>query len=823
MSTPRINPTDPKWTAYVLGELDEVERTAVERLLETSAEARALVEELTTSAAALEEVLTSEPSLSLTSAQRAAVRMAADPHRSRWFAQRPMRWSLGFGVAAAAVLAVVLSMSRGPQQPPAPSVRLAANTNVPDTSAPATSAPAVEQTPQVSSAAPPAAGPAVASRPAPSSRPPAATAAPVLTVEEFAGLNTGATATTLTGAIRDRSGAVLPGAVVTAIDAATGAAISTVTDAEGRYTIDKLEPARTYRVAATLRGFQTASADLQVAAAGSVQRDFTMAVGALTETITVSGSAPVVDVQSAQSSPVFRGGQDLNSTARRAESVGGVVSGASPPSASPAPVDSFSGLDKRLGTESYARTGENAFVRAGREPLATFSIDVDTASYSNVRRFFNENRLPPPDAVRIEELVNYFTYDYARPSGPHPIGASMEVASAPWNPRHRLVRVGIKAREIDVKQRPASNLVFLIDVSGSMNTPQKLPLVKSGLKMLVDQLDENDVVSMVVYASATGLVLPPTDGERKDVIARAIDNLQAGGSTNGGAGIQLAYNQATANFIRGGVNRVILMTDGDFNVGITAQSDLTRLIEDRAKSGVFLSVLGFGMGNLKDSTMERLADSGNGHYAYIDTLNEARKVLVEEMTGTLVTVAKDVKIQVDFNPGKVEAYRLIGYENRALRPEDFNNDLKDAGDMGAGHTVTALFEVVPRGGTVPGPSVDPSVFQAAPRDTPPPARNSNDMLVLRVRYKLPEASDSTRMDVPLVDRGTTFADASADFRFAASVAAFGMILKNSTYRGTATLEWVQHAAAASQGRDSSGYRDEFVSLVQKAIALQGSR
>jgi len=358
-----------------------------------------------------------------------------------------------------------------------------------------------------------------------------------------------------------------------------------------------------------------------------------------------------------------------------------------------------------------------------------------------------------------------------------------------------------------------------------MNMPQKLPLVKSGLKMLVDQLGENDVVSIVVYAGTSGLVLPPTSGERKYVISQAIDNLQAGGSTNGGAGIQLAYQQAMGNFIKGGVNRVILVTDGDFNVGITSQGDLTRLIEDRAKSGVFLSVLGFGMGNLKDSTMERLADMGNGHYAYIDTLNEARKVLVEEMSSTLVTVAKDVKIQVDFNPAKVEAYRLIGYENRALRPEDFNNDLKDAGEMGAGHAVTALFEIVPRGGTVPGPSIDPSVFQPAPapRATPAPASNSNDLLVLRVRYKKPDESESTRMDVPLPDRRRGFSDASPDFRFAASVAAFGMILKNSQYRGDVTLPWVADTATASRGQDRSGYRAEFISLVQRAMAIGDSR
>ncbi len=361
-------------------------------------------------------------------------------------------------------------------------------------------------------------------------------------------------------------------------------------------------------------------------------------------------------------------------------------------------------------TEAYDRIVDNPFIRTTQENLATFSIDVDTASYANVRRFLNQNQLPPGDAVRIEELVNYFNYDYAQPTGNAPIAPNMEVAAAPWNPANRLVRIGIKAREVNADRRPPSNLVFLIDVSGSMNTPEKLPLVKAGLNMLVERLGENDTVSIVVYAGNSGLVLAPTSGIRKEAIRQAIDSLQPGGSTNGASGIQLAYNQATINFLRGGVNRVILMTDGDFNVGITNQGDLTRLIEERAKSGVFLNVLGFGMGNYKDSTLEKLADQGNGAYAYIDNITEARKVLVEEMSGTLVTVAKDVKIQVDFNPARAEAYRLIGYENRALRTEDFNNDAKDAGDMGAGHTVTALFEVVPKGGEVPGPSIDPSIY-----------------------------------------------------------------------------------------------------------------
>jgi Ca-activated chloride channel family protein len=463
---------------------------------------------------------------------------------------------------------------------------------------------------------------------------------------------------------------------------------------------------------------------------------------------------------------------------------------------------------------------DNPFIRVSQEPLATFSIDVDTASYSNVRRFLNQGQLPPKDAVRIEELLNYFSYRYAQPSGTSPIAPNMEVAAAPWNPQHRLVRIGIKAREIGRDARPASNLVFLIDVSGSMDSPDKLPLVKRGLTMLVEQLSGNDKVSMVVYANATGLVLPPTSGAEKAAILRAIDGLEAGGSTNGGAGIQLAYDQAAATFIRGGINRVILMTDGDFNVGVTNQGDLTRLIEERAKSGVFLSVLGFGMGNLKDSTMEKLGDMGNGHYAYIDTLEEARKVLVEEMNGTLVTVAKDVKIQVDFNPGKVEAYRLIGYENRVLRPEDFNNDQRDAGDMGAGHTVTALFEVVPRGGAVPGPAVDPSVFQSRPAAPSTPESTDDRLLVLRVRYKLPEASDSARMDVPLTDAGAAFTDASPDFRFATAVAAFGMILRDSPYAGSATLAWVADEATANRGQDRNGYREEFSAIARQANALK---
>jgi len=831
----RINPNDPKWTAYVLGELDKAESEAVERLLKSSEEARALVEDLKAASAALVEAFDDAPADLLTATQRAAVRRAADAPGTRWFAMLPMRWALSAASVAAIAIAIAVAV-RAPR-PVTDVARVSEQ--------PATSTVTIQPAPVPPE--PPATRPHEAiSPPRPASVPSAGTSTQVQPVTPAP---SGASLTAaVSGTVRDISGAVLPGVTVVATNRADGSATTAITDASGRYALSAAAAASDYQVTATLQGFQSASADVTVDPRLTAERDFTLRVGALAESVVVTGERPAVDVQSARR--MAQAGQFSPASAPVAAPPSPVAAAPPPPAgagggrgggiaggviASGIPGRVSDTFERRAPAtnESYARTSENPFVRASQEPLATFSIDVDTASFSNIRRFLSQNQMPPQDAVRIEELINYFTYDYPNPSGGRPIGVSMAVTTAPWNSRNRLVRFGVKAREIDRGRRPASNLVFLIDVSGSMNTPQKLPLVKSGLKLMVDQLGENDTVSIVVYASATGLVLPPTRGDRKDVIVRALDDLQAGGSTNGGAGIQLAYSQAAANFIRGGVNRVILMTDGDFNVGITSQSDLTRLIEDRAKSGVFLSVLGFGMGNLKDSTMERLADMGNGHYAYIDTLSEARKVLVEEMSGTLVTVAKDVKIQVDFNPAKVEAYRLIGYENRLLRAEDFNNDLKDAGDMGAGHTVTALFEIVPRGGDVPGPSIDPSVFQPAPRretagrSTPAAAptsnANSNDLLVLRLRYKLPDAADSTRMDVPLADRAVAFQRADQDVRFAAAVAAFGMILKDSAYRGDATLEWVLDTASGSAGRDRGGYRDEFVSLVRKAIALSDRR
>ena len=436
-------------------------------------------------------------------------------------------------------------------------------------------------------------------------------------------------------------------------------------------------------------------------------------------------------------------------------------------------------------TEAYDRIVENGFRRPAEHPLSTFSVDVDTASYANLRRFLNQGQLPPTGAVRVEELVNYFTYGYRAPGEKDaPIAPRVTVAGCPWKRDHRLVRIAVKAREIDFANRPASNLVLLLDVSGSMSSPNKLPLVKQSIKMLVEQLGENDRLAIVVYAGASGLALESTTCDQGTKIMDALDRLSAGGTTNGGAGIRLAYDVATANFIKGGINRVILCTDGDFNVGTTNQSELTRLIEDKARTGVYLTVLGFGMGNYKDSTLEKLADKGNGNYGYIDSANEAKKVFVQQAGGTLITVAKDVKIQVEFNPAKVGAYRLIGYENRLLNKEDFNDDTKDAGDVGAGHTVTALYEIVPVGVQIDLPKVDDLKYSTP--NARAKAAASDELLTVKLRYKQPDGNTSKLLTVPVKDGGLTLSQADADFRFAAGVAAFGMLLRESKYAGDYT-------------------------------------
>jgi secreted protein with Ig-like and vWFA domain len=471
---------------------------------------------------------------------------------------------------------------------------------------------------------------------------------------------------------------------------------------------------------------------------------------------------------------------------------------------------------------------ENTLQDVVRTPLSTFSIDVDTASYANVRRFLNQNSKPPGDAVRLEELINYFPTNEEGPSADakEPFAVRVEMASCPWQPQHRLARIAIKGRELGKDLKP-SNLVFLVDVSGSMNEPNKLPLVQKSLRMLAEKLGENDRVTMVTYAGSSGLVLPPTNGEKKTEILAAIDRLQAGGSTHGSAGIQLAYEQAVASFIKGGINRVILCTDGDFNVGISNPEKLERFITEKARSGVFLSVLGYGTGNLKDRTMETLADKGNGNYAYIDSLSEARKVLVEQMGGTLVTIAKDVKIQVEFNPAQVRSYRLIGYENRLLAKEDFNDDTKDAGEIGAGHSVTALYELVPANlppGAEPSPLVDKLKYQSLPAAAPAPAAKpavelSKEALTVKLRYKEPEGTTSKLLEVAVNDDARDSQAASNEFKFTAAVAGFGLLLRDSSYAGQLTWEKVRQLALEGKGTDALGYRGEFLQLIEKARGL----
>jgi Ca-activated chloride channel homolog len=467
-------------------------------------------------------------------------------------------------------------------------------------------------------------------------------------------------------------------------------------------------------------------------------------------------------------------------------------------------------------TEAYDHIRDNAFLEVAQDPLSTFSIDVDTASYSNMRRFLDNGQFPPIDAIRIEELVNYFDYEYKAPKDGQPFAANFEITEAPWNPSHRLLRIALKGREINQSRRPNSNLIFLLDVSGSMGEPNKLSLVKESMEMLVDKLTESDRVAIVTYSTDASLYLPPTRGDQKAKLKNAIKQLQAGGSTNGAGGIQLAYQTAQENFLKGGINRVILATDGDFNVGITDRGSLTRLIEQKADSGIFLSALGYGMGNLKDSTLELLADKGRGNYAYIDNLQEAKKVLVEQMDATLVAIAKDVKIQVEFNPVHVSSYRLIGYEDRVMAKQDFNNDAKKAGVIGAGHEVTALYEIVPSG-VSPTPGVDPLKYQKQAQ--PSPAAHSDEVVTVKVRSKDPEKDTSVLSEFSIKESEKRFSQASPDFKFAAAVAAFGMILRNSQYKGNADFITVLNWATAGKGEDVRGYRAEFVRLVHRAMSI----
>ncbi|MDR3218376.1 MAG: von Willebrand factor type A domain-containing protein [Dysgonamonadaceae bacterium] len=464
-------------------------------------------------------------------------------------------------------------------------------------------------------------------------------------------------------------------------------------------------------------------------------------------------------------------------------------------------------------TEDYNSFVENRFKSVTDAPLSTFSIDVDAASYSNMRRFVNQGQIPPVDAIRTEELINYFSYNYAKPNGKDPVKISAEVGECPWDKSHRLVRIGIKAKEIADESLPASNLVFLIDVSGSMNGPTRLELVKSSLKLLVNNLREQDRVAIVVYAGSAGEVLPSTSGSNKQKIREALDKLTAGGSTAGGAGIQLAYKIARKNFMEEGNNRIILCTDGDFNVGVSSNEGLEKLVENERKSGVFLTVLGYGMGNYKDSKMQALAEKGNGNHAYIDNLQEANKVLVNEFGGTIYTVAKDVKLQIEFNPEIVQAYRLIGYESRLLNDKDFNDDSKDAGEMGAGHNVTAFYEIVPTGIQFNASgNIDPLKYQQSKETKPKTSIGSKELLTVKLRYKDPDGNSSKKIELPLIDDKSN--RVSSDFRFAAAVAMFGQLLVHSEFKGEASYDKVITLAKTALDNDEQGYRREFVRLVE---------
>ncbi len=470
--------------------------------------------------------------------------------------------------------------------------------------------------------------------------------------------------------------------------------------------------------------------------------------------------------------------------------------------------------------EEYNHVSENRFLSAKETPLSTFSVDVDAASYSNMRRFINQGQLPPKDAIRTEELVNYFSYDYAKPTGVDPVRITTEVGVCPWNEKHRLVRIGLKAKEIPTANLPESNLVFLIDVSGSMFGPTRLDLVKSSLKLLVNNLREKDKVAIVVYAGSAGEKLPSTSGSDKQKIREALDELQAGGSTAGGEGIRLAYKIARKNFIKGGNNRVILCTDGDFNVGVSSKEGLESLIEEERKSGVFLTVLGYGMGNYKDNKMQALAEKGNGNHAYIDNIQEANKVLVNEFGGTISTVAKDVKLQIEFNPAQVEAYRLIGYESRLLNKEDFNDDAKDAGEMGAGHVVTAFYEVVPVGvkSDYAG-KVDDLKYQKVDDKKQRVYTNSDELLTVKLRYKQPDKDVSKKIELVVKDDKKN--QVSPDFRFASAVAMYGQLLSDSDFKADASYEKVVALAKKGLNNDERGYRREFIRLVEAASGLTG--
>ena len=867
MNDTKLLPDDPKLTAYALGELEAEEHAAVEAALRHDPAARATVEEIRATAAQLESALAGEAAAEAsvpTTATPSLARAAIIPGRNPYVLDggplgqhggNPMGKLIKFpqvyyviGGLAAACFAVIVAF-RAPPPHPAPKHYTEFD---------------LAQLPT----ALPQAEPAVTAEPA--SRVVMALDANKAQGDFAKKADTPMTAITVPGAPQPMVQQAVVGAtnisrvdLTLRKDGATG----------GQTQSFSASPPAVAAPALTLR--EDRSAVPAAAAARVAQAVVPTAPAAMDSVVqlspfevadskgadryvasnTLSGTRLKSAEQTATGSLAAATTQQWSATGPGAGRFG-FTFGANAPAPAERARDYFPSPAARGNTEAYAFQADNDFLVAAQNRLSTFAIDVDTASYSNVRRFLESGRLPPRDAVRVEELVNYFPYDYPAPTtvtgdvgrvpspamnggkrgegipptaaeeDAAPFAASLEVADAPWAPTHRLVRIGLKGREVATDARPAANLVFLLDVSGSMAAPNRLPLVKESMRLLVGKLRRDDRVAIVTYAGQSGLALPSTPAANSSEILVALDALTAGGSTNGAMGIQLAYDIAKANLVPGGINRVILCTDGDFNVGVTSEGDLVRLIEEKAKSGVALTALGFGMGNLKDSTLEKLAGKGDGNYGYIDTRREAEKLLVEQVNGTLMTIAKDVKVQVEFNPAQVASYRLIGYEDRMLKQEDFNNDKVDAGEIGAGHTVTALYEIVPVGAAdnpaAGVPAVDELKYATKTVGAKSATPDSGELLTVKLRYKQPTGDVSAKLEFALTDAGRRFEQASADFKFAAAVAEFAMILRDSPHKGAATLgdvlAWAA-AATAHSGADVGGHRGEFLDLVRKAQVL----
>ncbi len=619
----------------------------------------------------------------------------------------------------------------------------------------------------------------------------------------FLGVTLAENAVSLEGVVMDTKGVAVPGVEVIAKNTATQVTHRTKTDRKGHYAFQNL-PLGIYDVWVMMPGFQAVKQTGVNIRGGKVSVvNFTLQFDG-----NMISPARLVEAELAEEKTADKMMRSV------VPGVQGAVMGG---------VRKEAHYQRRpdWNTEEYDRIYENRFLLAQQNPLSTFSIDVDTASYSNVRRFINSNQFPYKDAVRIEEMINYFSYDYPQPKKDYPFSITTEISACPWNTSHRLIHIGLQGKTLESKKLPQSNLVLLLDVSGSMGSPNKLPLLQKAFRLLVNELGPNDRVSIVVYAGAAGLVLPSTAASQKEAIVSAIERLNAGGSTAGGAGIKLAYKVAQENFISEGNNRIILATDGDFNVGVSSTSELVRMVEDYRKKGIFLTILGFGMGNYKDGRMEQLADKGNGNYFYIDNLMEAKKVFVNDMRGTLFTIAKDVKLQLEFNPAKVKAYRLIGYENRMLRKEDFADDTKDAGELGAGHTVTALYEIIPFGSSEEIPGVD--VLKYQDNKISPKAFKNKEILTLKLRYKKPDGKKSKLIVHPLLDKNVVLAKTSDNFKFSAAVAAFGMLLRDSEFKGDVGYESILELARDGKGKDFFGYRAEFIQLVEKCSLLDSIR